>query len=110
MFDFGPFDLATSTLAEKTSHGDLFDLGQNSSPPPTLPSSVAGKQKWGPEGWEAQHFAHSSAHATIFFLLSLGGPSDEIWGCLKRRGPEMCAFGVFGLSCETPEAQQAERL
>ena len=31
-----------------------------------------------------------------------GGPNQE-W-CLKRRGPEMCAFGVLGLSCEATAA------
>ena len=39
-----------------------------------------------------------------FFLLSLGGPFVEFWWCLKRRGPEMCASGVLGLSCEAPAA------
>ena len=32
------------------------------------------------------------------FLLSLGGPFVEFWGVfLKRRGPEMCTFGVHHL-------------
>ena len=39
-----------------------------------------------------------------FFLLSLWGPSVEFWWCLKRPGPEMCTFGVLGLSCEAPAA------
>ena len=26
----------------------------------------------------------------------------EFWWCLKRRGPEMCTFGVLGLSCASP--------
>ena len=44
-----------------------------------------------------------------FFLLSLlGGPCVEFWWCLKRRGPEMCTFGVLGLSCEAPAAPSAE--
>ena len=37
-----------------------------------------------------------------FFLLSLGCLVVEIGWCLKRRGPEMCTFGVLGLSCEAP--------
>ena len=41
--------------------------------------------------------------ATIFFLLSLSwGPFVEFWWCLKRRGREMCTFGVLGLSCASP--------
>ena len=37
------------------------------------------------------------------FKITLG-PFVEFWWCLKRRGPEMCAFGVLGLSCEAPAA------
>ena len=41
--------------------------------------------------------------ATIFILLPLSwGPCVEFWWCLKRRGPEMCTFGVLGLSCASP--------
>ena len=29
----------------------------------------------------------------------------EFWWCLKRRGPEMCTFGVLGLSCASPGGQ-----
>ena len=36
-----------------------------------------------------------------FFLPSLGGLLVEFWWCLKRQDPEMCTFGVLGLSCET---------
>ena len=44
--------------------------------------------------------------ATIFILLPLSwGPCVEFWWCLKRRGPEMCTFGVLGLSCEAPAAR-----
>ena len=35
-----------------------------------------------------------------FFSPSLGGSFVEFWWCLKRWGPEMCTFGVLGLSCE----------
>ena len=34
-----------------------------------------------------------------FFFLSLGGPFVEFWWC---RSPQMCTFGVLGLSCEAP--------
>ena len=40
------------------------------------------------------------------FSPSLEGPFVEFWWCLKRRGPEMCTFGVLGLSCEAPAAQR----
>ena len=41
--------------------------------------------------------------ATIFILLFLSwGPFVEFWWCLKRRGLEMCTFGVLGLSCASP--------
>ena len=44
--------------------------------------------------------------ATIFFLLTFSwGPHVEFWWCLKRRGPEMCTFGVLGLSCAGPAAR-----
>ena len=42
--------------------------------------------------------------ATIFFLSSLSWGSFRgiLVGFLKRRGPEMCTFGVLGLSCASP--------
>ena len=44
--------------------------------------------------------------ATIFILSSLswGSSCGILVVFLKRRGPEMCTFGVLGLSCETPAA------
>ena len=45
-----------------------------------------------------------------FFLLSLGGPFVEFWWCLKRRGPEMCTFGVLGPSCEAPAPERAHKI
>ena len=38
------------------------------------------------------------------FCVSLGVFSWNFGGVLKRRCPEMCTFGVLGLSCETPAA------
>ena len=57
-----------------------------------------------PEGWGAQNFAlFFLPPTTIFFLLSLSrDPFVEFWWCLKRRGPEMCTFGVLRLSCASP--------
>ena len=31
----------------------------------------------------------------------------EFWWCLMRRDPQMCTFGVLGLSCETPASPKA---
>ena len=45
--------------------------------------------------------------ATIFFLSSLGVLPLNFWWCLKRRGPQMCTFGVLGLSCEVLGGQEA---
>ena len=54
-----------------------------------------------PEGWVAQNFAlFFLSPATIFVLSSLSGCLlVEFWLCLKRRGPEMCTFGLSG--CRT---------
>ena len=40
-----------------------------------------------------------------FFSSLSGGLLVEFWWCLKRRGPEMCTFGVLGLSCASPGGQ-----
>ena len=40
-------------------------------------------------------------HFRSFLCLS-GCLLVEFRWCLKRRGPEMCTFGVLGLSCEAP--------
>ena len=42
--------------------------------------------------------------AEISFCLLSGGPLVEFWWCLKRRGAQMCAFGVLWLLCEAPAA------
>ena len=42
---------------------------------------------------------------TVSLFLGLSGCLlVEFWCCLKRRSPQMCTFGVLGLSCETPAA------
>ena len=103
----GPF----FDLGQKKYHRDLFDLGQNillSHPP----SSVVGKHS-SPEGWVGPQrvggpkggpkmslfFPPLPPHFS-FFVLSRGGLFVEFWWCLKRQVPEMCTFGVLGLSCE----------
>ena len=41
------------------------------------------------------------------FFLSLGvRPVEFFWWCLKRWVPEMCTFGVLGLSCASPPGLQ----
>ena len=65
-----------------------------------------------PEGWGVHNFAlfFRLLPQFSFFLLSLGGPSVEFWGCLKRRDPEMCTFGVLRLSCEAPAALEDDAM
>ena len=66
----------------------------------------SGAPKGGAPKGGAQNFAlFFPSSATMFFLLSLSwGPCVEFWWCLKRRGPEMCTFGVLGLSCASPDS------
>ena len=68
-----------------------------------------GHEGWGPEGgpegWGGPKFrAYSSLsrpHVRSFLCLS-GYLLVEFWWCLRRRSPQMCTFGVLGLSCEAP--------
>ena len=43
-----------------------------------------------------------SRHSFHSFSLPLVGPFVEFWWCLKRQDPQICMFGVLGLSYETP--------
>ena len=55
---------------------------------------------------EGQNFAlffHLPQQFSFFFPL-LGVSSRNFGGVLKRGDPQMCTFGVLGLSCETPAA------
>ena len=63
-----------------------------SNPPPRRVPPPPHPQGWGTEGWEAQNFAFFPLPPQ-FRTFSLPGGR---W-CLKRRGPEMCTFGVLGL-------------
>ena len=56
-------------------------------------------RKMGPRRMGARNFALFSLSRQ--FSFSLGGPFVEFWWCSKRQGPEVCMFGVVGLSCET---------
>ena len=64
----------------------------------------------GREGWGAQNFAlFFPSPVPISFFLSLSGCLlVEFWWCLKRRGAQMCTFGVLRLSCEAPAAPPFE--
>ena len=56
---------------------------------------------WGPQGWGAQNFAlFFPSPATVFILFSLS--FGLFRGILVVRDPQMCAFGVLGLSCASP--------
>ena len=60
-------------------------------------------------GPKFRSFFHSLA--TIFIISSLLGVlALNFGGVLKRRVPEMCTFGVLGLSCEAPAAPKPRRL
>ena len=57
-----------------------------------------------PKGGRPKISLFFSLSLHIFLSFSLGGPFVDFLWCLKRRDPEMCTFGVFGLSCEAPSA------
>ena len=72
-------------------------------PPVRDPS--AGPPSAGPPKISLFFFPSPAPICAFFFSLSLsGGPLVEFWWCLKRRDPQMCTFGVLGLSCEAPAA------
>ena len=56
-------------------------------------------------GPKFSRFFFSSPAAKFVLFFPLWGSSRGILvGFLKRRGPDMCTFGVLGLSCEAPAA------
>ena len=61
----------------------------------------------GPEGWRRPKisFFFPSPPQYSFFLPSLWGLFVKFWWCFEALVPEMCTFGVFELSCETPGAK-----
>ena len=63
-----------------------------------------GEEGQGPEGWGAQNFALFFPLPPQFSSLSWGSFRGILVGFLKRRGLEMCTFGVLGLSCASPAA------
>ena len=60
----------------------------------------------GPEGWGGAKI--SCFFATIFFLVFLGS-FRGILVVFEAPEPQMCAFGVLRLSCETPALFDQER-
>ena len=116
-----PIGLWPVRLRPKQNSNRFVDWGQNPPllppPPPsrlpwwanTVHAKVGpegwGAEGWGPEGWgtEISRFFFPLPPQFSFFLPSLGGPFRGILLVfLKRQGPEMCTFGVLGLSCEAP--------
>ena len=57
-----------------------------------------------PFSWTAQNFAlfFPVPPQNSFFSSLSGGLLVEFWLCFKRRGAQMCTFGVLGLSCGEP--------
>ena len=66
-----------------------------------------GPKGGGPKGGGAQNFAlfFPLLPQNSFFSSLSGGLLVEFWWCLKRRGAQMCTFGVLWLSCEAPAAR-----
>ena len=58
---------------------------------------------WSPEGWgpKFRAFFPSSRHNFLSSSSLLGSLRGILVVFFKRRGPEMCTFGVLGLSCES---------
>ena len=104
-------------LLKKTKQQDENKAWKNSHPKGGAPKGGAPiPEKWGPRRvgprrvgprvWGAKNsafFFSSPATISLFFCLS-GCLLVEFWWCLKRRDPQMCTFGVLGLSCEAPAA------
>ena len=82
-------------------------------PPPLDPPLRWTTFRWTTLRWTtlrrtAQNFAlfSLSQHNFHSFFLSQGGLLVEFCGVFEGRDPEMCTFGVLGLSCEAPAAIQ----
>ena len=95
-------------------HPDLTNFGQSIFANPFLdlvcvmaPKGGAQTQKKScPEGWRAQNFAlFFPSPASSFALFVSHCVSSRVFffgGNWKRRGRQMCTFGVLGLLCEAP--------
>ena len=60
---------------------------------------TVGPERWGPK---ISRFFFPLPPQFSFFSPSLLVFFVEFWWCLKRRDPQMCTFGVLGLSCASP--------
>ena len=66
--------------------------------------------RWDSDGWGPEGLGGWGAQFHVFFFRSFSlSPSWGSSGVLKRRNPEMCTFGVLGLSCETHSRTEAKR-
>ena len=90
----------------KLAEVELAELEKKSWPKSKLAKSIAlrsvGARTRGPQNF-ALFFDLFRSHFRSFSLS--GGLLVEFWWCLKRRDPQMCTFGVLGLSCEAPAAR-----
>ena len=73
-----------------------------------------GPEGWGPEGWGPEgcgpnisRFFFPSPATKFVLFFPLWGLLVEFWWCLKRRGAQMCTFGVLWLSCASPGGPEA---
>ena len=110
-------DIAQETMAE-TDFGQIFltdfghpklaDFGQ------TFFGPMGGLVFWGSEGWDPEGGVPKIPRFFIpfpppfrSFCVSLGVFSWNVGGVWKRRGRQMCTFGVLRLLCEAPAAPNA---
>ena len=92
-FDFGQFRLRPISTS---ANFWMLNFGTTKSGAPKGGAPKGGAPKGGaPKGGGPKI-------SRFFFPLppQLSFFSPSLWWCLKRRGPEMCTFGVLGLSCE----------
>ena len=77
-------------------------------PGPPFPGPPLPPFPWTLFPWTAQNFAlfffPSPAAKLVLFFPLWAVFSLNFGGVLKRRGAQMCTFGVLGLSCEAPAA------
>ena len=76
--------------------------GGRPNPEKVGPRRVVGARRVGGPKFRAFFFPVPPQNS--FFSSLSGGLLVEFWWCLKRRGAQMCTFGVLGLSCEAPAA------
>ena len=75
--------------------------GGGPNPEKVWPRRVEPRRVGGPKGGgpKISRFFFPVPPQNSFFSSLSGGLLVEFWWCLKRRGSEMCSFGVLGLSC-----------